>query len=104
MRMSNDIDFSRVFDERTSSDATYPSTLPSVGDSPEHDELARILLNKDRQDSPMRYSSDAEEGKDDDLNKTIRTSFAPPGYVLFELLDWTGRSANCKCVGRATSA
>lgn len=69
----------RVYDNRISKDGTYPSSLPSVGDSPEYQHVSKLFKSDARQDSPMRVLDDSgqlEEALDSD---DIRTSFAPPG-------------------------
>lgn len=61
----------RVFDERVPLEPSYPSTLPSIGDSPEFDK--ELTYEREmREDSPM-----AVEKGDADL--AVR--HAPPGSV-----------------------
>ncbi|KAM0713546.1 hypothetical protein Q7P37_010508 [Cladosporium fusiforme] len=63
-----------VFDERTSKDAPYPSILPSVGDSPEH-ELARSKRKDSKTGSPV--DEEAAPAWDDSPSASV--AFAPPG-------------------------
>ncbi|KAI5370864.1 putative flavin monooxygenase, FAD/NAD(P)-binding domain superfamily [Septoria linicola] len=71
-----------VYDERTSKDPAYPSTLPSVGDSPEYDRIVGSQkISQRRHDSPLGSPGpEIVEAEDVDL------SFAPPGpaYVVLK--------------------
>ena len=70
--------YRRVYDERIAKDPTYPSELPSTGDSPEYLDTAKRYQRSRRRDSPMGDVDRAERYPDED----IVTSFAPPGYEL----------------------
>ena len=69
-----------MYNEDVSTDAAYPSILPSIGDSPEYDEC--MDRSPSRHDSPVRNDGDAtvSSGGRKDF------SFAPPGpcYVALK--------------------
>lgn len=60
----------RVFDERKSKDAAYPSVLPSVGDSPDY-ERSRSKRKDSKSGSPIDEEKTAWEA--------AAVEFAPPG-------------------------
>lgn len=60
----------RVFDERKSKDAAYPSVLPSVGDSPEYERF-RTKRKDSKSGSPVEEETTAWEA--------ASVEFAPPG-------------------------
>lgn len=67
----------RVYDERTSLDPSYPSVLPSTGDSPEYDSFVHR-----RHDSPVSTPGPEEKY----LNSgDVSLSFAPPGPAYMAL-------------------
>lgn len=60
----------RLFDERRSKDAAYPSIVPSVGDSPEY-ERSRTKRKDSKTGSPVDEERTAWEA--------AAVEFAPPG-------------------------
>jgi hypothetical protein len=60
----------RVFDERKSKDAAYPSIVPSVGDSPEY-ERSRTKRKDSKSGSPV--------GEEPTEWESASIEFAPPG-------------------------
>lgn len=67
--------YSRVFDERIADESSYPSIVPSVGDSPQYDKIVR---RHTREDSPMR--DDVSGNNHQKLeNEHLQTAFAAPG-------------------------
>ncbi|KEQ95250.1 hypothetical protein AUEXF2481DRAFT_79699 [Aureobasidium subglaciale EXF-2481] len=66
-----------VYNDRTAIEPSYPSTIPSTGDSPAFDSLLKISNRGERRDSPVDHESiDATKktGKDD-----LNILHAPPG-------------------------
>lgn len=62
---------SRVFDERKSKDAAYPSIIPSVGDSPDYEHRFRVKRKDSKSGSPVDEDRNAWEA--------ASVEFAPPG-------------------------
>ncbi|KAI5203897.1 dimethylaniline monooxygenase [Aureobasidium subglaciale] len=66
-----------VYNDRTAIEPSYPSTIPSTGDSPAFDSLLKITSRGERRDSPVDQESiDATKiiGEDD-----LEVLHAPPG-------------------------
>ena len=69
---------SRIYDDRIAKDASYPSEIPSVGDSPQYEDVSGRFISPSRQDSPMRWNGGEHKYAKNDI-ENLRIAFAPPG-------------------------
>ncbi|TIA31173.1 dimethylaniline monooxygenase, partial [Aureobasidium pullulans] len=66
-----------VYNSRTALEPSYPSTIPSTGDSPAFDALLKATIRGARRDSPVDQDSiDAKNSVD---NNDLEILHAPPG-------------------------